>query len=273
MKYLLFLLFAFTTFAYANEVDVYKKPLVERYVLDELRELRNDYQKLQVNVAQQIANNKVQNNDRVIEYTTQTLNNIFYIVTIAASLLVLLGWRSISDVKNSIDTVVNKKIDDITQKYEERLDEMEQKIRSRSNEIIANQEEISNTNVVHSLWMRAGLEKSNREKLKLYDQILEIKNDDIEALTYKADVLLDMDKAAIALELADKAIQVDGGYALAYWQRACARAELNIIEESIDDIRKAISISHPLFDKINDEVHFNKLHDSEEFKKIVGSAI
>lgn len=268
MKYLLLILISITTFTYAQN-EIAEKPLLERYIFDELKSLRIDYQEMKTDVAEKIAQNKIQNNDRIIEYTTHTLNNIFYIVTIAASLLVLLGWRSIGDMKNSVNAEINKKIDHITQKYEERLTEMETKIKSRSEEIIANQEEISNTNVVHSLWMRAGLEKSNREKIKIYDQILDIKNNDVEALTYKADTLLDMDKTALALELSNKAIELDNNYSLAYWQRACANAELERYSEAIEDIRRAIAISNPLFDKINDEEHFAKLQNFDEFKKLI----
>jgi tetratricopeptide (TPR) repeat protein len=269
MKYLLLFLPLFVLAQGSSEIE--QKPLIERYILDELKILRADYADLKVDTAKQLATNKVQNNDRVIEYTTNTLTNIFYIVTIAASLLVLLGWRSLSDLKSNVETMVNKKIDNITNKYEDRLSEMEQKIKSRSEEIIANQEEISNTNVVHSLWMRAGLEKSNRERIKLYDQILDIKNDDVEALTYKADTLLDIDKAALALELTNNAIEIDANYALAYWQRACARAQLNMTNDAIADIRKAISISNPLIDKIADEVHFDKLRKNTDFQQIIGN--
>ncbi len=262
------MVFSISAFAEPN-AEIHKKPLVERYVLDEVRDLRIENQKLRIELNEKITSARIENNDKAIEYATNTLTNIFYIVTVAASLFVILGWRSVSDIKNNIDSAVNKKIDHITQKYEDRLSQMEQKIKSRSEEIIANQEEISITNVVHSLWMRAGLEKSNREKVKLYDQILELKNNDIEALTYKADTLLDLEQTALALELTNQAIEIDSTYALAYWQRACARAELNIFDEALADIRTAISISNPLQDKIADETHFHKLVEMEEFKQLI----
>lgn len=268
MKILLLLFLTFNILANTNN-EINNKPLVERYILDELKDLRITQAEFKANVAKQIAENKVKTTDRVVEYTTSTLNNMFYIMTIAASLLVLLGWRSINDVKNSINETINKRLDSITHKYEERLSDMEKKIKLRSDEIIANQEEISNTNMVHALWMRAGLEKSNREKIKIYDQILSIKTNDVEALTYKADTLLDIDKTALALELANQAIEIDANYSLAYWQRACANAELGLNEEAILDIRKAISISNPLIDKIKDEMHFAKLHEEEEFKNLI----
>jgi tetratricopeptide (TPR) repeat protein len=276
MKFLISLLFLMLSSSiFANNIsnlDAKKQlqePLIERYILDELKQIRIDNQQIKVDVAEKIAASKIITNDRAIEYTTNTLNSIFYIVTIAASFLVILGWRSLSDVKNTVDNLVSKKVGEITDKYEQRLDEMEAKIKSRSNEIIANQEEISNTNLVHSLWMRAGLEKSNREKLKIYDQILEIKPNDVEVMTYKADVLLDIDKVDEALKLSNLAIDNNDNYALAYWQRACAYASLSRFDEAIEDIKKSISISAPLKNKITEEVHFENLKNIDEFINLV----
>jgi tetratricopeptide (TPR) repeat protein len=276
MKFLISLLFLMLSSSiFANNIsnlDTKKQlqePLIERYILDELKQIRIDNQQIKVDVAEKIAASKIITNDRAIEYTTNTLNSIFYIVTIAASFLVILGWRSLSDVKNTVDNLVSKKVGEITDKYEQRLDEMEVKIKSRSNEIIANQEEISNTNLVHSLWMRAGLEKSNREKLKIYDQILEIKPNDVEVMTYKADVLLDIDKVDEALKLSNLAIDNNDDYALAYWQRACAYASLSRFDEAIEDIKKSISISTPLKNKITEEVHFENLKNIDEFAELI----
>jgi tetratricopeptide (TPR) repeat protein len=276
MKFLISLLFLMLSSSiFANNISnlntkkQLQEPLIERYILDELKQIRIDNQQIKVDVAEKIAASKIITNDRAIEYTTNTLNSIFYIVTIAASFLVILGWRSLSDVKNTVDNLVSKKVGEITDKYEQRLDEMEAKIKSRSNEIIANQEEISNTNLVHSLWMRAGLEKSNREKLKIYDQILEIKPNDVEVMTYKADVLLDIDKVDEALKLSNLAIDNNDDYALAYWQRACAYASLSRFDEAIEDIKKSISISTPLKNKITEEVHFENLKNIDEFINLV----
>lgn len=243
--------------------------LVERYILDDLRSLWIAQQALKTYTIEKLASNKIEINDRALDYTNTTLSSIFYIITIAATLLVVLGLRSFRDVKSTVDKIVSKKIGDITEKYEIRLNEMEHKIKARSDEIIFNQEEIANTNLVHSLWMRSGLEKSNREKIKLYDQILEIKPDDVDAITYKADVLLDIDKVDEALKLTNVAIAKNPKYALAYWQRACAYANLSLLNEAIADIKKAIEISQPLKNKINNEVHFETLKHIDEFKSLM----
>lgn len=253
----------------AQNQEVFSKPLVERYVLEELRQLRIENQKLREEVIEKIANNKVFATDKAIEYTADTTSVLFYIITIAASLLVLFGWRSLQDVKNSVGSIISDKLTKITNTYEERLNEMEGKIKRRSAEIISNQEAIAKTNLVHSLWMRAGFEKSTRERIALYDQILEEKNNDVEALTYKADALLDMKKPQQALELTILATQLDEEYALGFWQRACAKAELEDEDGAIEDIKKAVSLSNPLAKKIQDEEYFEKLKNNKSLQEFI----
>src|SRR5690606_31855554 len=90
------------------------KPLIERYILDEIKSLRQENQSLKAEVTKQVAEAKVESSDRAINYTTSTINNIFYIITAAASLLVLLGWRSLNDIKKSLKIDMAKKIQTLT---------------------------------------------------------------------------------------------------------------------------------------------------------------
>lgn len=241
------------------------KPFIERYVLDELKQLRQDQSNLRVEVTEKVANAKLDSSDRVIRYTADTTNIIFYIITAAASIIVFLGWNSLRDIKDKIEFITTEKLSVLTQEYENRLDELENKLKNRSEQIIATQEEVSNSNTIHSLWMRAGLEKSDQEKLNIYDHILEINPDDTEALTYKADVLLDLGEIKWALSLSNQAIENDSNYALAYWQRACAKAMLEQESEALEDIKMAIKLTDTLKDEIADEIYFERLKSNHEF--------
>ena len=245
------------------------KPFIERYVLDELKQLRQDQSTLRVEVAEKVANAKLDSSDRVIRYTADTTNIIFYIITAAASILVFLGWKSLRDIKDKIEFITTEKLSILTQEYESRLDELENKLKNRSEQIIATQEEVSSSNTIHSLWMRAGLEKSDQEKLNIYDHILEINPDDTEALTYKADVLLDLGEIKWALSLSNQAIENDSNYALAYWQRACAKAMLEQESEALEDIKMAIKLTGSLKDEIVDEIYFEKLKSNHDFLSLM----
>jgi tetratricopeptide (TPR) repeat protein len=249
------------------------QPLVERYVLDQLMQLKHEQLSLKSELAEKVADAKLESSDRALKYTIDTTTIIFYIITAAATILVVLGWRSLKEIRDNIESETSKQIHDLTQEYEKRLNDMETKIKLRSEQIIAAQEEISVTNIVHSLWMRAAIEKSDEERIRIYDKILDLKPNDTEALTYKADALLDFGEAKWALHLANTAVDVDDSYPLAYWQRACAKAELGQTEDAIADLKTAISLSEHLISEISGEKHFRKIVESEEFAEAFGTEV
>jgi tetratricopeptide (TPR) repeat protein len=244
-------------------------PFVERYILDDLKQLRQEQHVLREEMIAKMAESKLDSADRAIRYTADTTNNIFYIITAAASIFVLFGWRSIKEMRDNIRSITQQKVEELTLKYEQRLNTLENTIKKRSDQIVENQKEISDTNLIHSLWMRAGLEKSDQEKLKIYDQILEINSNDIEALTYKADTLLDMGEDSWALSLATQALEENNEHALAYWQSACAKAKLNQPGEAVADIQKALEFSSSLKEQLDSEPYFESLKDNDDFKVLM----
>ncbi|PXF64659.1 hypothetical protein DL796_03370 [Kangiella spongicola] len=244
------------------------QPLIERYILDELRAVRQDQLILRADMEEKVAHAKLDASDRIIRYTSDTLNNMFIIITTAASILVLMGWRSMRDVKSKLNEVVETKINELTQEYEDRLAELEGKLRKRSQEIIDAQEDISKSNELHSIWMRAGLENNLHQKIKLYDEILAINPTDIEALIYKADAAYELGDYEWAFSLANRAIDQDEDYGLAYWQRACANAANGATQEAISDIKIAIEKAPKLADELEREAAFEELHKLEEFEAL-----
>jgi len=275
-QFLAMLLLIIPIIIYSQGTDVQKsikeplyKPLIERYILDEIKSLRQENQSLKEQVTKQITEAKLESTDRAINYTTSTVNNIFYIITAAASLLVLLGWRSLNDIKKSLKIDMAKKIQTLTSDYENRLQQIEVKMTARSKVIIETQKNITDTNSIHSLWMRVGLEKSEEDKISVYDEILNIKPDDIEAMTYKADALLEIGEVRWALNLSNHAIELDNEYSLAYWQRACSYSKLDKQTEALKDIKKALELSDTLEDELLHEKHFENLHENKYFKLLI----
>lgn len=235
------------------------KPFIERYVLDELKTLRTEIMALDKGITKRVAEAKLESTDRALQYTTDTVNNIFFIITAATSILVLFGWRSLREVKSNLEQTVADKVSEVTQEYEERLNDLEAKLRHRSEQIITAQRKISEANQIHSLWMRAGLEESTQERINIYNQILEVNPEDVEALTYKADALLELGETRWALSLSDEALRIDAEYALAYWQRACAYAELDDTNDAIRDLATALEHSPALKEEVTAEPLFAKL--------------
>jgi tetratricopeptide (TPR) repeat protein len=245
------------------------KPLLERYVLDELKAVRQDQQKLREDVTKQVTHAQLDTADRAITYTTDTINNVFFIITATASILVLVGWNSLRDVKNKVEDIVNTRVSVITDEYEDRLKILEEKLRVRSEEILSNQERISVTNEVHSLWMRANLESDFANKIEIFDEILQRKPEDVEAIAYKADALLEINETAQAIELCNQAIDIDSDYGYAYWQRACAYALTHKHADALADIKMALDYSPNLRNELLHESAFASLHDNESFNTIV----
>ena len=248
------------------------KPLLERYILDELKAVRQDQQQLREDVTKQVTHAQLDTADRALIYTTDTINNVFFIITATASILVLVGWNSLRDVKNKVEDIVNTRVSVITDEYEDRLKILEEKLRVRSEEILSNQERISVTNEVHSLWMRANLESDFANKIEIFDEILKRKPEDVEAIAYKADALLELNETAKAIELCNQAIDIDSDYGYAYWQRACAYALTHKHADALADIKMALEYSPNFRNELLHESAFASLHDNDSFNTIVAGS-
>lgn len=79
--------------------NLLERPLMERYILDELKSVRMDNQQTRVDMEQRIAQLKIEDNDRAARYMTDTIANIFYLIAAATSILFFAGWNSLRDIR------------------------------------------------------------------------------------------------------------------------------------------------------------------------------
>ena len=244
-------------------------PFVERYVLDELKSLRTDLQAQRTEFTARMAATELGASDRVVNYATSTINNIFYIIAAAASILALVGWSSVREVRHKLDEIIEQKISNISQDYEERLIALEHKLKDRTERIISAQEDITRTNTLHSLWMRAGLEATHQAKIEVYDQILSINPSDVEALTYKADEVLELGEAQWALNLCDKALSISPDYPYAHYQRACANSTLQHLELAAEDLKKAVELSSTYVDEAKTDKSLENLRKHGMLEELI----
>lgn len=263
-------------FVYAQEAEqnhssknILDKPLIERYILDELKELRVNQLKLKEEVTKQITSSELSISDRALTYTADTVNNVFYIIAVVSSLLLLIGLKSFKDIKENSELILETKILELTKNYESRLLDIESKAKHRFELITKTQEQVEKSQKVSSLWKRAEIEENLQEKLNLYDEILKIAPQDIETIVYKADTLLDLEETRWALSLCNQAIKLDSNYALSHWQRACANAKLENTESAIEDIKIAIELNPTLQEELHNEESFCVLHDNKHFKDLI----
>ena len=167
-------------------------PFRENWILGELRSIRTDMMQYKNDMNRIVTDRELGVADKAMSYATSTVTYFFYLIAGAASLLALVGWSTIRDLKDKIRGYADAEMARLTEEYESRLAELEQELRSKSQTIAANQEEIERTNEIHSLWLKASKEAVPQSKVAIYDRILELRPDDHEALAWKADAVLEL---------------------------------------------------------------------------------
>lgn len=229
-----------------DEIDSLTKPLynpfVERYVLDELKALRQALNDHRVAVTQQVTDRQITAVDKAVSYSYETVTYFFYLIAGVSSLLVIVGWNSMREIKAKVHTDAGKAVDKVVRKYEARLESLERQVHNKSAEIDANSEEIERTQERHSLWLRARQENNPSNKIAIYDQILALAPDDCEAITYKADAALELNEIQWAISLCHAALKLDPDNALAFYQLACAFSLQEQLDEAAQYFIRAVSL-------------------------------
>lgn len=250
----------------------FHSPLMERHILTDIKEVREKVNLIRVETSNKFneVNNKINDSkidvvDKALSYVTSTVNNIFIILTLVVSLLAFIGWNTLTSIKKSIKNSVKKDIENMIKIYEEKLKSFEIELKSKSETILENQVRITNAEEVASLWRRSHLEDNLESKISLYNEILKINVGSVEAMAYKADVLLEQGQKEHALELCGKAIDIDKEYAYAYWQRACAYSEMGNFNLAIEDLKFAVKKLPSLIKDIETEKSFKEMLKNSEW--------
>ncbi|MCK5887035.1 MAG: hypothetical protein KAG70_11135, partial [Alcanivorax sp.] len=196
-----------------SESEIEKGPVIsqfrENWILGELRNLRQDMMEYRNQMNLLVTDRELEVADKAMGYATNTVTYFFYLIAGAASILALVGWSTIRDLKDNVRVYAEKEMARLTSEYEARLADLERELRKKSLTIAENQEEIERTNEIHSLWLKATKEPSAQAKIELYDRILELRPDDPEALAWKADAALELGEQRWALSLCDRVLEVD----------------------------------------------------------------
>lgn len=245
-------------------------PFVERYVLDELKQLRSEMAAQKHEMMQQILDREHNSVDRGVAYATDTITYFFYIVAAASSILVIVGWTSIRDIKERVHSFANEEINKLINEYEGRLANIENQLRLKTQDIKENREELEATRETHSLWLRSQQEQNPSSKIMIYDQILAINPNDVEALTYKADAVLELNEPQWAINLCQLALGIDEENSHAFFQLACAQAALGYYEESLKYIQEAYQRNENYRDPIMAEVLLEPVRSMEGFLVMFG---
>ncbi|SDJ94755.1 tetratricopeptide repeat protein [Microbulbifer yueqingensis] len=245
-------------------------PFVERYVLDELKQLRKDMAAQRVALTQEVVDRQLNAADKAITYATDTVTYFFYLIAGVSSMLVIVGWTSIRDIKEKVHSLASEEVNKIVSQYEARLRSIEEQLSEKTRHIEHNRDEIELTQEIQSLWLRAGREHTPAGKIAVYDQILGLRRDDGEALTYKADAVLELGEAQWAINLCLQALEIDPANGNAYYQLACAHASQEQWEEAVEYLAKALEISPAYRDEAMDDPALDALFEYPPFAELMG---
>lgn len=241
----------------------------ENWILGELRSLRHDMMDYRNKMNAIVLDRELEVADKAMSYASNTVLTFFYVVAVAGGILAIVGWRSVRDLKDNVRLYAEGEISRLTSVYEKRLADLEVDLRSKSQTIAANQDEIERTNEIHSLWLKAGKEPGTENKIAIYDHILELRPEDADALAWKADAALELGELRWALSLCERVLATDPENAHALYQQACARAELGETNAALDDLERAIALQPAWVSHARTEVHLRTLADNERFKNLL----
>lgn len=252
-----------------SETEMLDRPLMERYILDELKTLRTDQQDLERRLTIQITDRELEVADKSLNYSNITVTYFFYIIAGVASLVALVGWQSLKEIKHNTKEMADKRLNEITLSYEKKFSALERDLKRKTRIISENNREIEIINEVHNLWLRAQSAQTPEQKIETYDEILRIRPGDLEALTHKADAAMDIKEYHWALSICNRVLEVDDHNCHALYQRACAYSRLGAEEQAINDLKLAIDSSSSLRELAAEEVDFESLRGNVRFEVLI----
>ncbi|MCC4283694.1 tetratricopeptide repeat protein [Marinobacter salarius] len=244
-------------------------PFVELYLLEETKALRKEMMNTRAELIEKVVDKELSVADKTMSYATDTVTYFFYLIAGATSILVVIGWNSIRDMRNQLTSLAEKRVNELVVEYEKRLEFIEDQLKQKSDIIHQNQAEIERTNEVHSLWLKASQETSQQNKISAYDTILDLRPDDVEALSYKADAVLEMQEPLWAISLCQRALKLAPENGHAHYQLACAYAEIGRWDDAVTTLQKAINISEAYKDDASVDPSFEQLRDHDSFRKLI----
>ena len=244
-------------------------PFIERYILDELKDIRKDMAQKHQYLTQKMVDRELHSVDRGVTYATDAVTYFFYLIAGATSILVLAGWTSINDMKKRIHVLANERISNLIKEYEDRLHNIEHQLGQKTQHIEENREEIALTQEIQSLWLRAGQDNNPQNKISIYDQILKLRHGDCEALTYKADAVLELKEPQWAVNLCTQALVIDPENSHAFYQLGCAYTALGQFDEAVSALSKALSISESYREELASDPALYALKDLSKFQELL----
>ena len=178
----------------------------QRYILSELKELRTELERTKRELNVELNNRELESVDRALSYSSNTVNFLWLIITMAVTGFWLVGWRTMKDVRvnlwKNFEKEVQKSVRVQQKKLEEFMSVFQEQQMAHSAEILENQENIKKKQEWAYYWSQFNREEDLVIKLELLDKILNLalEENDLIVLVEKAQIY-------IALWLWDKSLE------------------------------------------------------------------
>ena len=245
------------------------KPLVERYVLDEIMKIRVELERAKADLQVKIAEKELQFADLALKYSMTTLSYFFYIIAWAWILFTLVGWKSVRDLKKKLKEIAENEIKKLTKEYADRLTKVENDLREKWESIYIHEKEIQKNEEVHLLLSQAESEIDHNKKLGLYKDIIALKPNWINAYIKKAEIDLEFENYEDVIEDTGFILSKEPSNSMAFYYKACANANLWEIKQSITSLKKAFKYSKWLVVFSTKDKKLKILHKLAEYKALI----
>ena len=107
-----------------------------------------------------------------------------------------------------------------------------------------------------------------QNKITVYDELLKLRGDDCEALTYKADAVLELNEPQWAINLCQQALKIDPDNSHAFYQLACAYTVMEQFDEAVRWLAEALRRSDSYVDEIRLDPALTALVNNEVFDQL-----
>ncbi|MFT5118005.1 MAG: tetratricopeptide (TPR) repeat protein, partial [Kiritimatiellia bacterium] len=115
---------------------------------------------------------------------------------------------------------------------------------------------------------RAQQDSSPANKITIYDDILKLRNEDCEALTYKADAVLELNEPQWAANLCHQALIIDPNNSHAFYQLACAYTAMEQFDEALRYLTEAVIRRDSYLEDIRNDPALQPLVSNEVFQEL-----
>lgn len=224
-----FTIFSWKIFAAEEETIVVPKDLsfTERYMLDDLKQLRSTVESLKREIFVEIQAREIWAIDKALSYSSNAVSFFSILITILITSIWIVWWKTIWDIKKSTKESMDRETKKIIENFQEKIQELEKEQK------------------INILWRQFNTSESDKEKMMLLDKIYTIRPESQYALVERSNIYLWMWLFDKVIEITSIIINSDRKKHLsqALFNRACAFSQLNQIENLINDLKMLLQIS------------------------------